>query len=246
MSIIRDSKSPFTPLLTGTPTMRAAVAMARILKDMMMTKTLLKNTGVAAVALLALVGGGVAIAQSADQAPGKGPRGGRGNMMMMADTNKDGTISRAEATAAAAANFQKMDTNSDGKIDQVDHEARRAQMAERRAARMAANAANDADGEGAGADRPRGDGDGERGGRGRGGRGGGFGGGMRMGGPGMAQVDTNGDKALSAAEFQIAYLARFDAMDTNKDGNVTKAEMDAHMAARKAERDAKRAAQPKS
>ena len=37
----------------------------------------------------------------------------------------------------------------------------------------------------------------------------------------MARADTDGDRAISQAEFQTAALARFDAADGNKDGQVT-------------------------
>src|SRR3546814_9437551 len=44
--------------------------------------------------------------------------------------------------------------------------------------------------------------------------------GMRM----MGKADTDGDKAISQAEFQTAALARFDAADANQDGQVTSEE----------------------
>lgn len=199
-----------------------------------------------AAAALALVGCG-ASAQTNGDAGHKGKRGGAG-MMMMADANKDGNITRAEATAAATQHFTKMDFNKDGKLDQTDRDAMREQ---RQAARFDKMDANDdgavskeefgnrgerADGDRMSGDRgPR---DGQRWGGKRGGKGGR--GGMDM----MAKADTNGDKAVSAAEFQTASLARFDQMDGNKDGTVTKAEMEAARAAKKAERKAKRATQP--
>lgn len=211
--------------------------------------------GAAAIASLAL--GGVAVAQTAAGDAPKAPRGQRGGgMMMMADTNKDGTISRAEATAAAATNFQKMDVNKDGKIDSADRQARREQFKDRAFDRMDANDDGAVSKEEFGAPRAdradrgerAGRGDGERGprmgGRRGGHRGGGFGGGF--GGPGMGAADSNGDKAISADEYRTAYLTLFDTMDSNKDGNVTKAEMDAHHATMKAARDAKRAASPKT
>src|SRR3546814_20375997 len=51
--------------------------------------------------------------------------------------------------------------------------------------------------------------------------------GMRM----MGKADTDGDKAISQAEFQTAALARFDAADANKDGQVTSEERKAQRGA---------------
>ncbi|WP_422055278.1 hypothetical protein [Sphingomonas sp.] len=57
----------------------------------------------------------------------KGMHGGRagGAGMMMADTNKDGAISKAEFDAMSAQRFAKLDTNSDGKIDAAEMQAQR-------------------------------------------------------------------------------------------------------------------------
>jgi len=63
------------------------------------------------------------------------------------DTNKDGTITRDEAIAAATARFDKLDANHDGKIDQTEiaamkqkAEARRQEMRAKWQARRAAKA----------------------------------------------------------------------------------------------------------
>ena len=48
---------------------------------------------------------------------------GKCGMMMMADTNKDGVITKAEHTAHANAMFTGMDTNKDGKISGVEMKA---------------------------------------------------------------------------------------------------------------------------
>lgn len=57
----------------------------------------------------------------------KAMRGGRGGGagMMMADTNKDGAISKAEYDAMSAQRFAKLDTNKDGKIDAAEMQAQR-------------------------------------------------------------------------------------------------------------------------
>ena len=160
----------------------------------------------------------------------------------MGDANKDGVLTRAEAEAHAKAMFVKLDVNKDGKLDQADRAARhaekRAQMFDRLdaskdgsiskaewdqadAARQAKRAEWKAKpGERAGA--PGGGGErhamrGHHGGK-RGGH----------GGPGgWMKADANGDKAISQAEFVAGALARFDRMDTIKDGKVTAEERQA-------------------
>ena len=151
-----------------------------------------------------------------------------------ADTDGNGTLTRTEAQAHAAQMFAKLDFNRDGKIDAADRTAKHSEMHAKKFASL------DADGNGSisqaewnahGADRAakRAERGGKRadagdasegkrhGMRGPGKRGGhdGMRGGM------MGKADTNGDKAISQAEFQSAALARFDASDANKDGQVT-------------------------
>jgi Ca2+-binding EF-hand superfamily protein len=72
-----------------------------------------------AAALAGTMLGGAAFAGQAEQAAPAGPggHGGRGHgMMMRADTNGDGMISRAEFMAQADARFARMDKNGDGVI----------------------------------------------------------------------------------------------------------------------------------
>lgn len=81
-------------------------------------------------------------AELADGGPrgerGEMPRGGRhargGGMgaMMVADTNRDGVVTRAEAMAAAQAMFDQADTNRDGRIDQAERKDARSEMKMRR------------------------------------------------------------------------------------------------------------------
>lgn len=161
---------------------------------------------------------------------------------------------RADAQARATQMFAKMDENKDGKLDATD---RAAQRAERQAKQFASL---DADGNGSiskaewdqhGADRTakraeRGEkraaageaGEGKRhhGMRGGHGKRGGHHGMM------MGKADTDGDKAISQAEFQTAALARFDAADANKDGQVTPEERQAQRGAWRAKRGAAPAA----
>jgi len=179
----------------------------------------------------------------------------------MGDADGNGVLTRAEAQAHATEMFAKMDANKDGKIDAADREAARAAMQAKRFASF------DADSDGSiskaewdqrGADRQakraewkqkraaatpeagdteKGKRPGMRGHRGM--RGGHHG--MRGGHGMMMKADTDGDKAISQAEFQTAALARFDALDANKDGQVTAEERKAAREAKRAEWQAKRA-----
>lgn len=60
---------------------------------------------------------------------GMGKGGGMGmHMIRMADTNKDGTVTRDEFMAGAAQHFDKMDANKDGTLTAAERKAARAQM----------------------------------------------------------------------------------------------------------------------
>ena len=168
------------------------------------------------------------------------------------DADGKAAVTRAEVQAKAAATFAKLDVNKDGKIDATDRAAQRAE----RQAKMFASL--DADGNGSiskaewdkhGADRAakRGEkraeaGEAREGGKRHGMRGGHHG--KRGGHHGMmmGKADANGDKAISQAEFQTAALARFDAADANKDGQVTAEERKAQRGAWRAKRGAPPAA----
>ena len=65
-------------------------------------------------------------------------RGGPGMMLRMADTNRDGVVTREEATAAAQRMFYRFDTNRDGRIDQAEMQAARQGMHDPAGARPAA------------------------------------------------------------------------------------------------------------
>jgi hypothetical protein len=60
--------------------------------------------------------------------------GGRMGMMMRADTDHDGIITRAEAMAEADARFAKLDTNGDGQVTPDEMQAMRQAMQARMAA----------------------------------------------------------------------------------------------------------------
>ncbi|MEL1252022.1 EF-hand domain-containing protein [Aurantiacibacter gilvus] len=134
-------------------------------------------------------------------------------------------ITRADAEARAASAFARMDANGDGLLDAADREAR----AHARFARM------DADGNGQvsfeemqaaretrreAMQERRGEA-GERRGRRGAQRMAMRGAGPHMMGQRLQQADTDGDNAVSQAEFTAAALARFDRADTNNDGTVT-------------------------
>lgn len=173
----------------------------------------------------------------ADNGPhaGHGPRGG---MMTMADTNKDGKISKTELTTGLEARFAKMDVDKDGQLTQKDRDAMRQQRldarfaaldadkngqisksefaamhearAEKRAERRAD--AGEPDGRGWGRGHHRGPG------RGMMHRG--------PGGPG-GMGDANKDGTITKAEFMAGAVTMFDKADGNKDGFVTADEMKA-------------------
>jgi Ca2+-binding EF-hand superfamily protein len=57
-----------------------------------------------------------------------GPGGFGGGMIKMADTNKDGQITQAEAEALALQHFDQMDTNRDGQVTPEERRAGRQMM----------------------------------------------------------------------------------------------------------------------
>jgi Ca2+-binding EF-hand superfamily protein len=181
------------------------------------------------LAAVAIVTGAVAYAQT------EGSPGHRGHMMFeMLDANKDGTVTRAEATAAAEKHFAEVDTNKDGVISQAERDAMRARMRDKmfdlmdsdkngqlsreefRAAHEKMRAAK-----------------GERGMQGM--HRGGHHGGMRGGG--MMKADTTKTQAVARAQ------AMFDRIDANRDGNITAAERDA---ARQKMKDMRQSQQPEA
>lgn len=68
---------------------------------------------------------------------GMGQRRGGGMMLMrMADSDRDGAVSRAEFATAAAARFDRVDANRDGQITPAERQAARAAMRQRMQDRM--------------------------------------------------------------------------------------------------------------
>lgn len=164
-------------------------------------KTLISATLAASI----LIGGAAAHAQPAG-GPGHGPRGG-GRMIEMLDGNKDGTITRAEATAALTQHFAMLDTDKNGTITQAERDAMRTRMMQERFAMMDTDkngqlsqqelmAARDAKREG-------------------------MHGKMR----GKMARGMKGD--MTREQFLARPMAMFDRVDTNKDGQITSVEREA-------------------
>lgn len=177
-----------------------------------------------------LIVGGVAIAQPATPGARHGPGMGM-HGPMMADVNKDGKLTKAEATTAAEQAFAKMDLNGDGKVTKEEREALRQKRFDDRFAKLdtdrngqiskAEFQAQREAGQGkvaewraekGGPDGPRMGGRHHRGGKMRG---------------GMWGVDGDKDGTITRAEFMARPLAMFDRADANKDGVVTAEEMKA-------------------
>lgn len=157
-----------------------------------------------ALAASILVGGAAAYAQPGG---GHGPGGRGGRMIEMLDGNKDGTITRDEASAALATRFDMMDTDKNGTITQAEREAMRTRMMKDRFTRMDTDKNGQLSQEEMLAAR-KAKRDGMRG---------------KMGGK-MGHM-MRGD--ITRDQFMARPMAMFDRVDTNKDGQITAAERDA-------------------
>ncbi len=177
------------------------------------------NKTILGIALLTTGLAGVAVAQP----QGPGP---------MADPFGDKTVTKAEMQAHAGEMFAKMDSNKDGKLDQADRAAHKAQMHARMFDMIDANKdGNISRAEFDAAHQKMGGGDGMKGMRGQHdgmGMGQGMGKGAKMM---MRMADTNKDGAVSRDEFLAGHAMMFDHADTNKDGKLTPEERKAHHAA---------------
>lgn len=201
-----------------------------------------KSILAAGVAALAVLTAGAAIAQQQAPQPGQ-------HRPARADADRDGRISRAEFVDARVARLTALDTNRDGSVSaeerQAAGQARRAERAETRFARL------DKDGSGSisreeftapreqRADRGDRMGRGERAGRHeRRGHRAGFRGGRGHGewGP---RAEARGP--LTIADVQTRLTTRFDRMDTNRDGFLSAEERTAARQSMRAERQERRA-----
>ena len=131
------------------------------------------------------------------------------------DVNHDGKLDTADRAARDGANFDQLDRNKDGNVSRDEFIAAHARGGMHDAGKLDAD--NMADGSMAAG--------GKRGWRGKNsgmGRDGGRGG-MVM----LKLADTNGDNAVGKVEFGAARAKHFDTIDTNRDGQLTKAERQA-------------------
>jgi len=165
------------------------------------------------LAAVAAVTGAIAYAQVEG-----GPGHGHPMLFEMLDANKDGTVTRAEVTAAAEKHFAEVDTDHNGVISDAERDAMRARMEDEHFKRI------DTDNSGqisreefrAAHDKMRaamGGSDGASRGPHRGG--------MGMGGMGMMQGN------VTKVAFVTQAQAMFDRVDTDHDGKITAAERDA-------------------
>ena len=141
------------------------------------------------------------------------------------DADGDGNVTRAEAVAKANEMWTKLDVNNDGVLNQADRDAKRGQMFDRLDANKDGSISRD---EFMAAHGPRG-GHAGMSGEGRGGHKG-MHRGRHGGGMGMMMVrmaDTDKDGNVTRAEYDAAVTRHFDMVDTNKDGTITKAERQA-------------------
>ncbi len=145
--------------------------------------------------------------------------------MATADTNRDGVLSQAELTAhmeaQRAARFARMDTNGDGAFTADEVGARWEHL-------QAADGNHDGRVSRDELQQARASGALRMGGRGRGRGGAGF----------LQHFDRNGNGALEVSELPPRMAERLGAADTNRDGTLSPAELQAHREQRRAARQA--------
>lgn len=171
-----------------------------------------------------LMTGGQAMAQPPTDGPPPGPGGHP--LFALLDANKDGTVTRAEATAAIERHFDMMDTDHNGIVTAAERRAEHARMAEQhflamdtdrngqvsleefRAARERMRGPMPGGPDGAGAPPPPPP--------------------PIAGGRGRGWADKHGPEGdVTKADFTARALALFDRIDSNKDGKITAQERDA-------------------
>ncbi|KRA80415.1 EF-hand domain-containing protein [Altererythrobacter sp. Root672] len=186
-----------------------------------------KTLTLSLAAIAALAAGSAAFAQEAPQErSGREPRPPMtrtdveqrtNEAFARMDANKDGVLNQADREAREKSAFDRIDTNQDGAISPEEFAAR---GGERREARQAKAEPDQRPG-------PR------MGRRGPGGPG-------PMGFGLARNADTNGDGAVTQAEFASAALTRFDSADANKDGTLSREERRAQRGNRGNHRDHRR------
>ena len=186
-----------------------------------MKRSTLAFASIAAIAL--------AMPLAAQAGPGKGHRGHGAHLMQM-DANADGNITRAEADASLAARFASIDANSDGFVTQDEmkahHEARRAEM---KADWEVKKAEAEATGKPAREGKMKRDMDPAKAAEWKAKK-------TEKAAEHWAEMDSDNDGRLSAAEFTAAHGGFFDKMDSDSDGTITKAEIEAAKAKKKERR----------
>jgi Ca2+-binding EF-hand superfamily protein len=183
--------------------------------------------------VIALAAGSAAVAQQAGPSPLKGDHRGHGGFgLLQFDTNADGKLTKAEFDNAQRTRFNELDGNKDGFATREEMQAavetRRANAGKERFAVLDTDKNGQLSASEFAAARERGPGpDGPR--MRMGGRGGPDGpgrpGGFGRGGPGGPDADNDG--RISFAEFTARGSEGFARADTNKDGTVTIAELQA-------------------
>ena len=142
------------------------------------------------------------------------------------DANRDGKLDTADRAARQGAKFDQLDTNTDGNVSRDEFIAAHARGGMHDAGKMEAGNMDHGNMDHGKMDHGNMAGGGKHG--GRYGKAGGMGhagghGGMMM----LKMADTNGDNAVSKDEFAAAQAKHFDMIDTDRDGQVTKAERQA-------------------
>ncbi|MBS0385461.1 MAG: EF-hand domain-containing protein [Proteobacteria bacterium] len=205
----------------------------------------MRNWLLAAIGLAAMTGA-CGLAQAQNNSPPGAPDSprDRGGFFMRADANNDGVVTRQEFESFRTTEFARLDANHDGQLSQDEFRAgrrwggpggpgqSRGDRQEDRMARLDANHDGNISREeflvpaNAAFDRLDANHDGMISAQERQGLRG-----MRQGFAGHAvgrhNLDTNGDGAISRAEWDAATAAMFERMDANHDGRITRDEAEA-------------------